>query len=299
MLNGAFEEAWIFSDQVLKERAGKTSSHLQRHHQWIWDGSPLEGQRVLIRCYHGLGDTIQFIRYMPMLKAIAKEIIVWAQAPLIPLLQTVDSIDRILPLHDGIPGVDYDVDVEIMELAHIFRTGITTIPNRIPYIHVQPEFLSASKNQLSVGLVWKAGDWDHRRNIPFQLLKPLFDITGNIYILQENAKAAGWSEEYGIHPGDVSLHQYASRIKGMDLIISIDSMPVHLAGALGVPVWTLLHADADWRWMRNRDDSPWYPTMKLFRQQKQDEWQAVIENVVNDLKQLQHRNIISDLASKK
>jgi ADP-heptose:LPS heptosyltransferase len=95
------------------------------------------------------------------------------------------------------------------------------------------------------------------------------------------------------------LHQLASRVKGMDMIISIDSMPVHLAGALGVPVWTLLHADADWRWMRNRDDSPWYPTMKLFRQKKQDEWHPVIESVVRDLQHWQRTSIVGELTTNK
>ncbi len=285
MLNGAFEEAWKFSDEVLKERAGKTSWHLQRHQQWIWNGSPLHNKTVLIRCYHGLGDTIQFIRYAPLVKAIARKVIVWAQQPLIPLLQTVNGIDKILPLHDGAPEVQYDADVEIMELPYIFRTTIETIPNQIPYLHVEPEQLSKKKDELAIGLVWKAGNWALHRNIPFNFLKPLFEATGNkVFILQENAKEAGWSEEYGIHPGDVSLYEYAKRIKGLDLLISIDSMPAHLAGALGVRVWTLLHADADWRWMRNCEDSPWYPTMKLFRQEKEGEWEGVIERVVSELK---------------
>ncbi len=287
MLQGNFEDAWKISDAVLKERAGKPCWHLPRHQQYIWDDSSLEGKRVLVRCYHGLGDTIQFIRYVPQIKAIANEVIVWAQSPLIPLLSTMGGIDKILPLHDGTPDVEYDVDVEVMELSHIFRSSIATIPRQIPYLHVEPLSLSSDQKGLSVGLVWKAGDWDPRRNIPFPLLLPLFDITGcNIFILQGDAIAAGWQEGRGTHPGEFSLYDYAKVIAGLDLIISIDSMPVHLAGALGVPVWNLLHADGDWRWMRNRDDSPWYPTMRLFRQKQQDEWQPVIETVKTELEEL-------------
>src|SRR5438105_284285 len=123
MLLGEFEEAWKISDAVLQSRSGKPCWHLPRHQQYIWDGLSLNGKRVLVRCYHGLGDTIQFIRYVPALKEIAKEVIVWVQPPLIPILQTMEGIDKLLPLHDGVADVDYDVDIEVMELSHIFRSN--------------------------------------------------------------------------------------------------------------------------------------------------------------------------------
>ncbi|MBD0376236.1 MAG: ADP-heptose--LPS heptosyltransferase [Bacteroidota bacterium] len=290
MRRGAFEEAWKFSDAVLQSRAGKPCWHLPRHFQYIWDGTSLEGKRVLVRCYHGLGDTIQFIRYAPLLKATAREVIVWAQPPLIPLLQTVEGIDRLLPLHDGTPEVEYDADVEVMELPHIFRTTLATIPSTVPYIHVEPMPLPAGNRQLSVGLVWKAGDWDRRRNIPFPFLKPLAEVQHiNLYILQAAATLAGWEEGFGIHPGEYCLYDYARVIRGLDLMISLDSMPVHLAGAQGVPVWNLLHAEADWRWMNHRADSPWYPTMRLFRQQHPGDWASVILCVKSELEKLSKR----------
>lgn len=284
MFKGDFQTAWKFSDEVLRSRAGKPCWHWPRHLQYVWDGSPLEGKTVLIRCYHGLGDTIQFIRYAPMVKTVARKLIVWAQPALIPLLQTVEGIDEILPLHDGTPEADYDVDVEVMELPHIFRTTLETIPQKIPYLHVDEKRFFESHDNFAIGLVWKAGNWALHRNIPFEYLEPLFEVTSNnIFIMQEHAEAAGWTGEFGIHPGEVALDEYAKRIRGLDLLISIDSMPVHLAGALGVPVWTLLHADADWRWMRHRDDSPWYPGMRLFRQKEAGNWQAVIEEVIREL----------------
>jgi hypothetical protein len=280
MRRGQFAEAWKFSDKVLESRAGKPCWHLPRHFQNIWDGSSLAGKRVLIRCYHGLGDTIQFIRYAGLTRAIAEKVIVWAQPPLIPLLETVKGIDGLLPLHDGTPDVAYDVDVEIMELPHVFRTTIDTIPSGIPYLHVEPRPLSAGSETLSVGLVWKAGDWDQRRSVPFSLLSPLAGIPGiTFYILQPDAKSAGWNEQFGIYPGNYSLFAYAGIIRSLDLLITVDSMAAHLAGALGVPVWNLLHAEADWRWMEQRDDSPWYPTMRLFRQPYAGGWEAVIQSV--------------------
>ena len=287
MRRGAFEEAWEKSDADLKPRAGQPCWHLPRHFQYIWNGTSLQGKRVLVRCYHGLGDTIQFIRYIPLVKAIATEVIVWAQAPLISLLKTVPGIDQILPLHDGSPEVAYDVDVEVMELPHILRTTLATIPSVIPYLQVDPLSLSPKDKKLSVGLVWKAGDWDERRSIPFATLAPLAAVPGiSLYILQANTPAAGWQEGFGNYPGEFSLFDYARVVRGLDLLITIDSMPAHLAGALGVPVWTLLHTEADWRWMENREDSPWYPTMRLFRQMQSGDWEGVIGRVAAELENL-------------
>jgi hypothetical protein len=287
MRRGAFEEAWKLTDRDLKARAGKPCWHLPRHFQYIWNGTPLNGKRVLVRCYHGLGDTIQFIRYAPLIKAIAKEVIVWAQPPLLPLLDTVAGIDRLLPLHDGTPEVDYDVDVEIMELPHLFRTTLGTIPTDIPYMEVQPLPFSAGNELPNVGLVWKAGDWDESRSIPFSFLHPLFELKNiNLFMLQGDAPAAGWQEGFGIYPGAFDLYNYARAIRGLDLLITVDSMPAHLAGAQGVPVWTLLKAEADWRWMDDRTDSPWYPSMRLFRQAQPGDWGGVIEQVERELEQV-------------
>lgn len=284
MRQGAFEEAWKKSDADLKARAGQPCWHWPRHFQYIWDGQSLTGKRVLVRCYHGLGDTIQFIRYMPLLKEIAAKVIVWAQEPLIPLLETIPSIDQLLPLHDGTPEVEYDADVEIMELPHYFRTTLATLPSTIPYLHIEPLTLSPESHQVKVGLVWKAGDWDESRSIPFSFFAPLAALSHiQFYMLQANAPEAGYNGEFGKYPGNFSLYDYARVLKGLDLLITVDSMPAHLAGALGVPVWTLLRTEADWRWMENRDDSPWYPTMRLFRQTQRGNWDEVINRVTKAL----------------
>ena len=283
MRSGNWPEAWQFSDQVLIERKGIPCWHLPRHYQYIWDGTPLNNKRVLIRCYHGLGDTIQFIRYLPLIKSIAKEVIVWAQPALIPLLQTAQGIDHIFPLHDGTPEVEYDVDIETMELPHIFRTTLQTIPFTIPYLHVHPAQLP-STNKLKVGLVWQGGDWNVQRSMPFSTLAPLAELTYiDYYILQANPEAAGWDRSFGTHIPNNTLYKDAQLIKGLDLLISVDTMPAHLAGALGVPVWTLLNTEHDWRWMDNRNDSPWYPTMRLFRQPSKGEWDSVIQQIRNEL----------------
>src|SRR3981081_2489796 len=123
MRRGDFDAAWQISDAVLVERRARGPCwHWPRHEQWIWDGRPLAGQRVLVRCYHGLGDTIQFARFLPVLARLCRDLTVWVQPTLMPLLQRMRSPVRLLPLHDGTPESDYDVDIEIMEIAHALRT---------------------------------------------------------------------------------------------------------------------------------------------------------------------------------
>src|SRR5690349_6954903 len=135
---GNFARAWEVSDTDLRARlATRRPLHTgPRHLQHIWDGRPLADKRVLVRCYHGLGDTMQFIRFAAPLRKMAREVLVWAQPPLLPLLATAAGVDRVLPLHDGTPEVDFDCELEIMELAHALRIDEQTIPCAVPYILV-------------------------------------------------------------------------------------------------------------------------------------------------------------------
>lgn len=283
MRRGEWEAAWRVSDAVLRGRAGSSCAHWPRHEQWVWNGEPVRGRRVLVRCYHGLGDTLQFIRYTGRLRAVAREVIVWAQPELLPLLGTARGIDRLLPLHDGSPEAAFDVDVEVMELAHLFRDTPGTLPAEVPYLHADPAPLP-SDGKLAVGLVWKAGDWDDRRSIPPGLLAPLAELPGvTLHILQRGPGLAERPDGLGVVSGSDDVTHTARVMKALDLVISVDSMPAHLAGALGVPVWALLHADPDWRWMQGRDDSPWYPTMRLFRQSRPGDWEGVVARVAGEL----------------
>ncbi|HEY0156801.1 MAG TPA: hypothetical protein VGF28_05855 [Thermoanaerobaculia bacterium] len=267
MRRGDFAAAWAISDAVLASRAGVSPWHLEREYQWIWDGTPLAGRRVLIRCYHGLGDTIQFARFFPIVNAVAKESTVWVQPSLIPLLQTMPGIGRLLPLHDGTPDVEYDVDVESMELTHVFRTTVDTIPPA-PYLFVTPwsDGLSARRN---IGVVWRAGDWGPQRSMPRETMERLFDLPYTFHSLQlgESALPAG------------DPLSTARVMRALDLVVTVDTMTAHLAGALGVPVFTLLPYEHDWRWMDGRTDSPWYPSMRLFRQPRPGDWDSVLEEV--------------------
>jgi hypothetical protein len=230
-----------------------------------------------VRCHHGLGDSIQFIRYAALLRAVAKEVIVWAQAPLLPVLRSVTDIDRLLPLHDGSTAVDYDVDIEVMELPYAFRTTLSTIPSDVPYLTALPLALGGRRPR--VGIVWRAGEWDARRSIAFSDVSRLLDTP---HIHWYGLQLDPHHDEQHPNLRQVNtrgLTRTARVIRAMDLVITVDSMPAHLAGALGVPVWTLLPHVADWRWMEGRSDSPWYPTMRLFRQQTVDCWSHVIDEV--------------------
>lgn len=284
MRRGDFVTAWNISDTLLHTSQNETD--LPRWFQRVWDGSSVIDKRVLLRCYHGLGDTLQFIRYAPLLKAISAQVIVWTQPSLIPLLQSVRGIDRLLPLHDGEPEVEYDVDLELNELPHLFRTTLTSIPADVPYIFVEPASLPRS-GPLRVGLIWQSGDWDNRRSIPFSDVKRLGHVPGiDWHILQREAARAGWDGTFGsISGGDNPLDD-ARIMRELDLVVSVDTMTAHLAGALGVPTWTLLPREADWRWMLDRVDTPWYPTMRLFRQREKGNWDDVIDNVAEQLSTL-------------
>jgi hypothetical protein len=284
---GDFESAWRISDTLLRSAGAAPCGDVPRHLQRVWDGSSPIGKRVLVRCYHGLGDTVQFIRYAPLLRAVAAEVIVWAQPCLLDLLRSVRGIDRLLPLSDGQPEVDYDMDVEVMELAHMFRTTLATVPADVPYLHAERAATVGSSGALAVGVVWQAGDWDVGRSVPVALLEPWADISGiQLQALQRGSGLRDWPLAWGPVSGSDNIAAVAGVMEALDLIISVDSFPAHLAGALGRPVWTLLRADADWRWLEDCPDSAWYPTMRLFRQTQAGNWTTVVARVAAALREL-------------
>lgn len=285
MLRGDFEAAWRISDQVLRARIarGGTCFHWPRHLQYVWRGEPLEGRRVLVRCYHGLGDTLQFARFFRPLRSIAAHVRVWAQPELLGILPSAGGIDHIAPLHDGAVDAEFDVDIELMEIPHALRVTLATLPREVPYLSLRRMrrdlFAERRPNDeaFNVGLVWQSGEWDDRRSVPLRALTPLAAIPGiRLYSLQRGS-AQGQAALLGasdISNADVEVT--AGRMQAIDLIVAPDTMVAHLAGALGLPVFTLLHADCDWRWMTDRSDSPWYPTMRLFRQPRPGDWAPAI-----------------------
>jgi hypothetical protein len=282
MSRGDFEAAWRVSDVLRRSDPDAFNPRRPRHVQCVWDGRSVDGQRVLVRCYHGLGDTLQFIRYVPLLRTRAREVIVWAQPRLMPVLRNLSGIHRLLPLHDGTPPCEYDVDVEVMELPYLFRSTLATLPATVPYLRVERCAIDRSRGP-AVGLFWRGGGWSPDRSIPFRQVRRLLDLPATWHLLQTDLTAEERQAD-GILCGDLTFSATASLIASVDLMISVDSMPAHLAGALGTRVWTLLPARADWRWMVDRNDSPWYPSMRLMRQEPGEDWDPLIDRVGDALR---------------
>jgi hypothetical protein len=301
MMLGWFESAWQETDRTEQRRRarGESTNHLPLHLRRVWDGTPLTGKRVLVRCYHGLGDTIQFVRYTPLLRRVASTVILQPQESLMPLLDA-NGITEIAHHGNTSKHVGVDVEVELMELPYIFRTSVETIPANIPYLHVassrvksrraELEDLGLRAGTLNVGVVWSSGDWNPERNVDLGDMRRLGQIEGlRLFSLQRGEAARALRDsKWMLDTEDAcgTVVDTAATILNLDLIISVDTMVAHLAGALGKPVWLLLPFAADWRWMAARTDSPWYPTMRLFRQERRGDWKRVIERVTLKLLRL-------------
>ncbi len=272
--------------------------------QPLWDGSDIQGKTILIYTEQGSGDAIQFIRYIPLLAQRGCRIILVCIADLIPLFATIPGIDRIIPPGD-VSTSEFQVYAPLMSLPHILGTTLETIPSQIPYLKVPgnenlgnnssfpiPHFLFPN-SQLKVGIVW-AGSPTHKndchRSCQLNDLLPILNIPNvAFYSLQKVLKPEDLAklQEFNVQNLSPYLGNYADTaraIASLDLIISVDTSVVHLAGALGKPVWNLLCYSPDWRWMLERSDSPWYPTMQLFRQSQVDDWAGVCDRVVAALK---------------
>jgi hypothetical protein len=281
-----FQKAWELSDRSLSEYclSGAIKHAGERHLQRIWRGESLSNKLVLVRCYHGLGDTIQFIRFAKPLREIARKVTVWVQPELMSLVAEVDGVDQAIALHDGTPDAQFEVDIEVMELAHALRVTPQVVTNRVPYLPRKPCQEQAS-SVVSIGLVWEAGNWNNRRSAPPHLFARLLKKSDvRLFSLQQGPARglAATLPAEDIATSDV--RELAVRITNLDLIITVDTMVAHLAGALGVPVWTMLHRDCDWRWPATGHETIWYPTMKLFHQRKAGDWSNVMNEMVEELK---------------
>jgi hypothetical protein len=287
MRQGAFEAAWRVSDAGLAT-IGEDEWQRPRHEQRIWRGARLDRRNVLVRCYHGLGDTIQFVRYLPMVCRRARSVTLWVQPALIPLLSWTPGLGQLSPLHDGVPDAAFDVDVEIMELPHVFRTTPDTVPSQVPYLRAPVErelpALAHDDRRLTVGLAWRAGTWDPRRSIELASWAPLFD-SSDVRVIPLHDRLPSEEGAFRDRQPPRPLDRFAALITECDVVVTVDTMAAHLAGALAVPTCLLLHAEADWRWMTGRVDSPWYPTLRLYRQRRPGEWAPVIAAVIDELRQ--------------
>jgi hypothetical protein len=284
MLTGDYEEAWRESDAI--EARGHPDPHR------FWDGQSFAGRNVLLRCLHGLGDTIQFIRYAPLIRAQARTLTIEAQPKLKRLLEAAKIADRVITWGEAEPP--WDQQVEVNELPRIFRTTLRSIPNNVPFLRLgeqTPVAKYAGSQPLRVGLAWAASDFNRARTVPVEFLTPLFDIPGTQFLSvqagPEYAQLQPWANQVkSLTEESTCILQVAHEMNNLHLIITVDTMTAHLAGALGRQTWTLLPFACDWRWMLDRSDTPWYPTMRLFRQTTPGNWKPVIQEVQQELMRL-------------
>jgi hypothetical protein len=284
MLSGRFERAWAESDCIAQ--CGAEDPHR------FWNGEPWHGRRVMLRCLHGLGDTIQFIRYAERLRSTASSLAVQVHPELVTLLEGVPGVDFVCTW-DGSSEPAWDVQMEVNELPRIFRSTAASFPCKVPYISVPDERAYWSRHILPpqrssrIGLVWQSGAWNLERSIPMELLGPLFASGEYEFFSLQKGAAPGALESpwplLDLEPFETDVRNTAALMLHLDLIVTVDSMTAHLAGALGKPVWILLPFEADWRWMLERADTPWYPTARLFRQTQPGDWPSVIDSVAAQL----------------
>jgi tetratricopeptide (TPR) repeat protein len=277
LLTGNFDEGW-----PEYEWRFAVARYDRNFDQPLWSGEPLAGERILIHAEQGFGDTLQFIRYLPAVAERGGRVTLEVPGPLVRLARTIPGASEIIAAGDAIPA--FDIHCPLLSLPRVFKTNLTTIPQVVPYLSVPggvspvwAEQISAAPG-LRVGLVWAGTTMGA---IDLQLLQPLWEVRGvSWFSLQVGDRSRDMLLLDGVKITDVSpwladFAETAAAVMQLDLVISVDTSVAHLAGALGRPVWLLLPNLPDWRWLLDREDSPWYPTARLFRQSKEKDWLAV------------------------
>ena len=296
LLKGNYKDGWQGYEWRLH-----TKNYVHRTFQQpMWNGSPLKGKTILIHTEQGIGDNIQFVRYLPMVQAQGGRVIFECLPELVNLLRHCAGIDKIITKSpSGISSEQFDVHVPLLSLPGLFNSTLDSIPSDVPYISVDPALIDQWRLRLSddhkykVGIVW-AGNPDHAKDkrrscslSDFATLAGTQEIS--FYCLQkgsasvETDRCPGMEKIIRLDSELTDFTDTAAVIANLDLVISVDTSVAHLAGAIGKPVWTLLPFVPDWRWLLERDDSPWYPSMRLFRQTTMHDWNGVFKQVQKSL----------------
>ncbi len=298
LLAGRFDEGWPENEWRLKK-----PDHRRLFPQPLWDGSDLDGRTILVEAEQGYGDTIQFIRYAALLKDMGATVIFHCFPRMRRLLAAVPGIERVVQRGEMPP--DFDVQAPVMSLPAIFGTTLETIPAPTSYIFPDEDAVETWKKKLAsypglkIGLCWQ-GDKDFKgdkwRSLALKHMAPLVESRpADTFISLQAGEAAADIEAMGMgdlirqnliegEGGPDAFILSAPIIRNLDLIITTDTAVAHLAGALGAKTWVLLQYVPEWRWLMERPDSPWYPTMRLFRQPAHQDWPAVIADVTAALK---------------
>jgi len=311
LLTGDFARGWPAHEWRRKTARGSAMDRGTRMHRPCWLGEEsLDGRTLLLVAEQGLGDTIQFCRYAPLAAERGARVVLEVPPPLTRLLSRLDGVAEMVVQGEALPAFDYYCPLMSLPLA--FKTTLTSIPAAVPYLAAERDKVLSWRDRLGprrrlrVGLVWAGGHrprqsecWsvNQRRNIPLAQLAPLA-LPDVEYVSLQKGEAAqfeltqllarGWD---GPPIADFTplLHDFsdtAALVENLDLVISVDTSTAHLAGALGKPVWILNRFDTCWRWLIDREDSPWYPTATLYRQRARGDWDGVVARMARDLERL-------------
>lgn len=299
LVEGDFARGWAEYEWRLRDPAIARHARPFTQPAWRGDGA-LDGRTILVHAEQGFGDTLQFCRYVPQLAAQGARVVLEVPPPLRALVASLEGPAQVIARGEPLPP--FDCHCPLPSLPFALRALLPGIPQHMPYLHADPQrvrqwaALLGNRRCPRVGLAWAGNPEhrnDHRRSIDFARLAPLFDLDVDWISLQknvttrerallENAPVLRVEDELG------DFAETAALIASLDLVISVDSAVAHLAGALGHPVWVLLPDPPEWRWMRERLDSPWYPGARLFRQSVPGEWAGVIDAVRAALGRLTH-----------
>jgi tetratricopeptide (TPR) repeat protein len=298
LLEGKFDQAW----QDYEWRWKTADRPEQNFPQPLWDGSLLGGRTIFLHAEQGLGDTIQFLRYASLVKRRGGRVIVGCQQSLLRLLARCPGIDQLVGEGSALPS--FDVHAPLLSLPGILHTTVETIPSGVPYVFADPDLITSWRQELSrlqgskIGIAWQGNPEykaDRERSIPLRFFAHLAKLP-HVHLISLQ-KGPG-IEQLGMLEGRFPVLDLSTRLDqaagpfmdtaaimmNLDLVIAPDIALPHLAGALAVPVWVPLATMPDWRWLLDREDSPWYPTMRLFRQRQRGDWDEVFERIARELR---------------
>jgi hypothetical protein len=295
---GEFPSGWLEYEWRNETEAGKntmpkmTSAH--------WNGMPIPKGRILLVGDQGYGDTIQFARYIPMVAERCEEVVLGCSAEMEPVLQNIPGVKQYCHRWNDVPG--HAAHCRLSTLPYLFHTNLETIPAQVPYLKADPERIAAWRDRFAaqlppgrrIGLAWTGRPThpnDRRRSLPLARLRPIAEAAPDaVFVSLQKpmpaADVAAMPQFRGMTDLSADLTDFgetAAMIENLDMVVTVDTSMGHLAGALAKPVWIMLPKAADWRWMLDRSDSPWYPTVRLFRQRVPGGWDVVLAEVARAL----------------
>ena len=269
----------------------------------LWDGSPLEGRTILLHAEQGLGDTLQFVRFAPLVHERGGRVLLECQTPLVELLKNCRGVEQLIPRGEPLPA--FDVHAPLMSLPTIFGTTLETLPAEVPYVFVDQQLAEHWREELEklsgvkIGINWQGNPKfraDRFRSMPLAHFGRLANVEGVRLIslqrgpgVEQLAALNGRFEVTQLETAADDAQSFADTaaiMQNLDLVVTSCTSIAHLAGALGIPCWVAIPFSADWRWMLDRDDSPWYPSLRLFRPASIAGWEELFERMADELGKL-------------